>query len=131
MDFCENLINPRDSVACTSTFSSNNMSCCFLYDFYQCVTLSHIIVEKFGPLFFTKLLQFTDHSVVHSSLKVLPQLYHQIEVWTLSCRFPAVLGITVLLHDPSLKCQTDGFMHTLLSGRKVPRSCGCETNPNQ
>lgn len=44
-------------------------------------------VSKVGSVYFTALLQFTGvflHLFMHGSLEVLPQIFRQAEVWTLS-----------------------------------------------
>lgn len=76
-----------------------------MYDFIPL----HIIVEEFCPLFFTEFLQFIEiywHSYMHSSLKVPPEHFNQVEVCALArhgsdsflfqsfcCRFVTVLEI--------------------------------------
>lgn len=99
------------------------------------------------------------HSFI-CSFKVLPQHFSQGEIWTLTgplqhldsfvfqpfcCRFVAVASIIVLLHDTIwMKLYlSDSWPHIWLNntfvyrgvhGRpsdcKVPKSCGCKTNPH-
>ena len=92
-------------------------------------------------------------------LRVPPQHFNQVEVWTLTgpfqnldsflfhtfcCWFAAVSWIIVLLmiqFQPSFSCQTDGLrfdsrillytgVNCQLNDCKVSRSCGCKTCPH-
>ena len=89
-------------------------------------------LHHFGPVFFTALLQFTGHSLVHfTSFTGSPGL--QVQVWTFTksfqnlesfichpffCRSAAAFGIFVQL-QPTFSCQTDGATVACLLHRGV------------
>lgn len=56
-------------------------------DFCMNLSVSHLIVVEFCPLFFTSLLYFTGgcrHLFMHSFLKVQSQHFSQVEAWTVT-----------------------------------------------
>ena len=98
---CEKLSIPFDSTDCGTIFGTNNLKQLFSIWLYQSLTT---LSRNCGPLF-TTLLHFIEvcsHLFMHSYLKVPPQHFSWVEVWTL----------------------TGPLQH--LGYCKVPSSCGCK-----
>ena len=73
---------PCNSITCRTTFSSNNFEYLFSIWCFESISL---LWGNFYQFFFTMLRQFIEvyrHSYMHSSLKVPPQHFNQVGVWT-------------------------------------------------
>ncbi len=136
----DKLRTPYNSIACRSTFSSNNLKYTFSVWLYQSLTS---FWKNLGPHFFTMLIQFICLCTALASAFqagcgldfdwaiTTPWLFSfQPFCW----RFTGVLGslsCCMTQFWPCFSCHTDGltFVHGRLSDCEVPRPCGYKTSP--